>query len=336
MVKLLLAALCLYCLSAPAWPQTPDTPAAVDAAPEAGSEQILVTGQKPGPGLWKVSRGEHVLWVFGTYAPLPRKMEWRSHEVETILSQSQEYIEQPSSTLDVSYWKMALLIPRMFGLKKNPDGAQLRELVPADVYARWLVLKEKYIGKDEGIESERPIFAAEELFSKALKHSGLTNDGEVADAIGNIVKKNKIKRTSPGIKLPVKDPSRMLKNFKAGTLDDIACLSKTLDRLETDIDAMRVRANAWAKGDLAVIEKLGYPDREGACRAAMTEAAFIQNEPGFKESRPRMREAWLEAAEKALAANKSTFAVLKLNELLDPKGLLSVLQARGYVVEKPE
>lgn len=336
MVKLLLAALCLYSLSAPAWPQTPDAPAVVDEAPEAVSEQILVTGQKPGPGLWKVSKDEHVLWVFGTYAPLPKKMEWRSREVETILSQSQEYIDPPSANLDVSYWKLVTLIPQVFGLKKNPDGAQLRDLVPADVYARWLVLKEKYIGKDEGIEKERPIFAAEELFSKALKQAGLTNDGEVGDAIGKIVKKSKIKRTSPGIKLAVKDPSRMMKNFKAGTLDDIACFSKTLDRLETDLDAMRVRANAWAKGDLAVIEKLGYADREGACKAAISEAAFIQNEPGFKESRPRMREAWLEAAEKALAANKSTFAVLKLNELLDPKGLLSELQARGYVVEKPE
>ncbi len=333
MRQLLLTVLCLCCWSALA--QAPETPAPA-AELATVSEQILVTGHKPGPGLWKVSKGENVLWVFGTYAPLPKKMEWRAREVDAILAQSQEYIDPPSAMADVSYWKMLTLIPHVFGLKKNPDGAQLRDLMPADVYARWLVLKEKYIGNNEDIESERPIFAAEQLFSMALKQSGLTNDGEVGATIEKIVKKNKIKRTSPGIKLPVKDPKRMMKNFKSGTLDDIACFSKTLDRLETDLDAMRVRANAWAKGDLAVIEKLGYADREGACRAAMAEASFIQDEPGFKDSRPRMRAAWLEAVEKALAVNKSTFAVLKLHELLDPKGLLSALQEKGYVVEKPE
>jgi len=333
MIKLLLAALCLCAL--PARAQTEAAPA-TDEAPAAASEQILVTGQKPGPGLWKVSKGEHVLWVFGTYAPLPKKMEWRSREVDAILSQSQEYIEQPSVTLDVSYWRIATLIPKMFGLKKNPDGRQLRELMPAEVYARWLVLKDKYIGKDDEIEGERPIFAAGTLFDKALKQSGLTSDGEVAKAIEASVTKNKLKRTSLLIKVPIKDPKRMVKSYKAGTLDDLACFTKTLDRLETDLEAMRVRANAWAVGDLAVIEKLSYPDREGACSAAMTQAAFMQDEPGIVEAKPRARAAWLDAVEKALATNKSSFAVLKVSELLDPKGLLSVLQARGYAVEKPE
>ena len=43
---------------------------------------ILVTGQQPGPGLWKVTHPsaghDHVLWILGSYGPLPRKMQWRS------------------------------------------------------------------------------------------------------------------------------------------------------------------------------------------------------------------------------------------------------------------
>jgi len=50
----------------------------------------------------------------------------------------------------------------------------------------------------------------------------------------------------------------------------------------------------------------------------------------------RMQERWLAAAEKSLAANASTFATLSLTYLLDPKGYMAALQARGYVVEKPE
>jgi len=43
------------------------------------------------------------------------------------------------------------VLPHAIGFKKNPDGARLRDLLPADVYARWLLMKAKYIGADEGM-----------------------------------------------------------------------------------------------------------------------------------------------------------------------------------------
>ena len=49
-----------------------------------------------------------------------------------------------------------------------------------------------------------------------------------------------------------------------------------------------------------------------------------------------MLEAWLAAAEKALAANASTFALLPLKNILDSKGFVAALAAKGYLVEKPE
>jgi hypothetical protein len=49
-----------------------------------------------------------------------------------------------------------------------------------------------------------------------------------------------------------------------------------------------------------------------------------------------MQEAWVAAAEKSLAANASTFAVLQLRDILNPKGHLAALQAKGYVVEQPD
>jgi hypothetical protein len=37
-------------------------------------DEVLVTGEQSGPGLWKVSKstadGEHVLWILGSYGPL--------------------------------------------------------------------------------------------------------------------------------------------------------------------------------------------------------------------------------------------------------------------------
>lgn len=345
MFKRLFPALCLCLLSASAWSQTEAwsagaehqqaAPVAVEAS-DIGAEKILVVGQRPGPGLWKISRGDHVLWVFGTYSPLPKNMKWRSQQVEAIVAHSQEYLSPPATVAQVGLFRSLTLLPYAIGFTKNPDGAQLRDLLPADVHARWLLLKQKYIGTDEGIERERPIFAADTLFRKGLANAGLSSGSEVRDAIEKIVKKNNLKMTSSVVQLPVDDPVRMIKDFKKSSLDDVDCFSKTLERLETDIDAMRIRANAWAKGDLEAIQKLSYADRDEACKVAMTNSAFVKAQPAFQSVEGRMRDAWLATAEKSLATNASTFAILQLKDVLDPKGLVMALQAKGYQVEKPE
>jgi len=326
---MLKSAFCLALLaSAPAWAQS-------EAVPESAPEQVVVTGQRPGPGLWKVSKDGHVMWVFGTYAPLPQKMQWRSQQVEAILAQSQEMLRPPSASADVGFFKGVTLLPHLIGIKKNPDGATLHDMLPADVYSRWLVLKEKYIGQDDGIERERPIFVAQTLFQAGLRHAGLSNGNEVSKAITAIAKKHKVKITNPGIQLEG-DPAKMMKEFKKSQLEDAECFAKTLDRLESDIDGMRQRANAWAIGDLEVIQKLNYADREEACNAALINSQFVQQQPGLQSVKERVQLSWLAAAEKSMAANAVTFAMLPIKDLLDPKGYMAALKSQGYTIEKPE
>jgi uncharacterized protein YbaP (TraB family) len=323
--------LCLSLLANSAWSQTmpEDTPAPTE-------EQILVVGQKPGPGLWKVSKGEHVLWLFGTYEPLPKKLEWRSHEVEAKLAQSQEFLAPPSSNAKIGFFKKLSLLPHLVGMQKNPDGAELKDLVPPDVYARWLPLKEKYIGKDSGIERKRPLFIADELYTRALYKSGLGNDKEVSDRFEQLLKKSKIKVTQTQIDLELSDPAGMLKEFKKSSLEDAACFAKTLDALETDIEHMRTRADAWAKGDIAEIEKVNFSERRNACQDAIKNSSVVKGNAAFDTLEERMMEQWLVTVDKAMAANTSTFATMPVRRLLEPKGLVSKLEARGYTVEKPE
>jgi uncharacterized protein YbaP (TraB family) len=336
MLKRLIPALSLVLPLASAWAQA-ELPVPADAEP--APEKILVVGQKPGPGLWKVSKDGHVLWVFGTYSPLPQKMVWRSQQVETILAQSQEYLAPPGASASIGFFQgLAMLpsLPHLIGLKKNPDGATLKDVLPADVYARWLPLKAKYLGDNDGIERERPIFAADTLFTAGMEQAGLSKGYEVHRKIDSIVKQHKIKVTGTGINLPLDEPSKLLKDFKKSQLADAACFAKTLERLESDIDAMRVRANAWAKGDLEAIQKLSYPDQETECGDAMRNAEFTKDRPGFQNVKERMLASWVGAAEKALAANTTSFATLRLSDILKPDGYLAALKAKGYTVENPD
>lgn len=333
MLKHIVSVLCLCAFAAPAWSQTEAEAPSADSL-EVAPEKILVVGQRPGPGLWKVSKGDHVLWVFGTYSPLPMKMEWRSQEVESILAKSQEFIWPPSPKMPI--FQIARALPFAIGADKNPGDATLKDVLPPDVYARWLPLREKYIRDVDRVERRRPLFAAGDLYGGALYKNGLANSRDVTEAIVKIARKNKLKITEPKVDLSIESPVKAVRDFKKSSLEDVQCFFKTIERLETDIDAMRVRANAWAKGDLETIRKLVFADGGEACHAAVMNSAIMKEQPGIQSLDERMQQAWVEAAERALANNASTFAVLSLKRIFDPKGVLADLQARGYRVESPE
>jgi hypothetical protein len=317
-------------LSTPAWAQTEAAPAVEDKP-----ETVLVVGQRPGPGMWRISKGDHVLWVFATYSPLPVKMQWRSQQVEAIISQSQLYLSPPTLGASVGILGGLKMLPHVVGMRKNPGGAKLRDVVAPEVYARWRVLKAKY-GVGDDAESERPVFAAETLYRAGLKHAGLANGDEVSKTIEALLAKNSVKVMKSHVQLDVPNPGKTLKEFKQGSMDDAACFKVTIERLETDIDAMRERANAWAKGDLDVIRKLSFANREVACQSAMESNPALRDGMGLDGAEKRVRKLWLEAAEHTLATNTTSFAMLKLSNILRSDYVMTQLQARGYTVQAPD
>ena len=317
-------------LSAAAWAQTEAL-----TAPPASPDKVLVVGQRPGPGLWKVSKGDHVLWVFASYSPLPAKMQWRSQQVEAIVAQSQMYLSPPTLGASVGLWGGLKMLPHVVGMRKNPGGAMLRDVVPADVYARWRVLKEKYGVSDEA-ESERPMFAAATLHAAGMRHAGLSNGDEVTKAVQSLVEKNKVRVMASHVQLDVPNPGRTLKEFKQGSVDDVPCFKATIERLETDIDVMRERANAWAKGDLNVIRKLSFADPEVACQSAIASSTALHDGLGLEGAEKRVRKLWMEAAEHTLAVNTTSFAMLKLGNVLRSDYVIAELQAKGYTVQAPD
>jgi len=322
-------ALCLL-LSAPAWAQTEAAPAVVDIP-----ETVLVVGQRPGPGMWKISKGDHVLWVFATYSPLPVKMQWRSQQVEAIISQSQLYLAPPTLSASVGVLGGLKMLPYVVGMRKNPGGAKLRDVVQPEVYARWRVLKAKY-GVGDDAESERPVFAAETLYRAGLQHAGLATIDEVSKTIQALVAKNNVKVMRSHVELDVPNPGKTLKEFKQGSMDDAACFKATIERLETDVEVMRKRANAWAKGDLDEFRKLSFANREVACQSALASSPALRDGMELVGAEKRVRKLWLEAAEHALSTYTTSFAMLSLSNILNRDYVMTDLQAKGYTVQAPD
>ncbi len=331
-----LVALLFLLATAPALAQSAGTDDLPADAPIRDLEPIVVSGLQPGPGLWKVSRDGNTLWILGTLSPLPKRMQWQSREVEAVIAQAQEVIQPPSVSLDsdVGVFRSLLLLPSLLGARKNPDDRRLEEVVPPELYARWQPLKARYIGGDRGVEQWRPIFAAQELYEAAIRKSGLALRGVVQPVVDTAAKQHDVRLTPVRVKLAVENPKAAIKEFARTGLADTDCFAKTLDRIETDLGTMRDRANAWATGDVDALRRLPVSDQYEACLAAITTTGLAQK-LGFGDVRARVADAWLGAAETALANNQVTFATLPMSQLLKPDGYLAALQAKGYVVEAP-
>ena len=90
--------------------------------PAEAIDEVLVVGEQPGPGLWRVYKGDHVLWVLGTLSPISKDMQWHSKQVEEAAASSQEYLTGVEVKLEVGFWSKLSLLPSLIGIKDNPDG----------------------------------------------------------------------------------------------------------------------------------------------------------------------------------------------------------------------
>lgn len=317
--------------------QTSSAPAPSSSADIPMLAAITVTGVQPGPGLWKVSRGEHVLWLLGVATPLPAGMQWQSAEVAQVIAHSQEVIAPPKIklTADVGFFGKLLLLPSAYGARKNPDGRTLQQVLPPPLYARWQVLKQQYLGSNHGIERWRPLFAAIELDKQAQKQRGLRNANQIQATIDALATQFGVHETHTDYTIAVAHPRDAIAAFKQAGPRDITCFARTLERVEHDLPAMTTRANAWASGDIESLRRTSGSHSRDACVAALSEAGFAR-QLGINDVPARVAQGWLAAARRALANNAQTFASLPLEQVLDGNGMLARLQAEGYQVFAPD
>jgi hypothetical protein len=298
---------------------------------------VLVSGVQPGPGLWKVSQGDHLMWVLGTVSPLPQHVQWKAGEVEAVIAASQQVLDPPRLAIGarVGFFGQLLLLPSMIGLRKNPDGARLEQVLPPALYARWEAERREYLGDSHRLERLRPIFAGRELYEVAMKKAGLTADGGVRGIVDATARRNGVAVIDTGYQLILDDPRAAAKAFKKSSLDDAGCLSQIIDVIDSDMAQAATRANAWSVGDVEALRGTLATTQEDSCLAAISGAGFA-SKLGKLDVQQRVDAAWLDAARKALQNNRQTFALLPMEQLLATDGYLASLQREGFSVQSPD
>jgi hypothetical protein len=298
---------------------------------------VAVSGVLPGPPLWKVSKDGHVMWILGITSPLPRGVQWESPRVEHLIASSQQVLKPPGLEIgaQIGLWGRLLLIPSMIGLKKLPDGKMLQQVLSPDLYSRWQVQKIRYLGHGSGVERLRPTFGGQKLYSAALLQSGLIDNHKVEAAIYYAADRAKVPVTDTSYVMVLDDPHRAAKQFKQVAMNDQQCLSGILSAIEQDFPQASELGHAWATGDMETLTKILSAKQQDDCLSAIGSTDFGK-EIGMNDISARIRQAWIKAAEAALAQNSQSLAVLPMNRILTGDGYLKELQKDGYTVQSPD
>jgi len=346
-------------------------PLAAGAQAQDEMETVLVTGEQPGPGLWKVSRDGHVMWVFGTIGGVPETITWRTKELDARIAESQEvlYPGWPNVSLDINAFQFLTLVPLAFKAGKNPEGVKLKDVLSAEDYARWLRLKQKYLGDDDDIEKYRPMVAEEKLRNARQKaRSKAFDKGVKYKSVDEVVRKLAKKRdvrihNLPWVehKIKVEKPRAILKAARNLDLAEGECVGRNFERMEKEdtlgppvYDVSSI--NAWARGDIAGLRAVPAADpalQPEDCVTVSLDAALKrddadlpkelrrgidliqQQEELTRQAAAEAERNWIEAAETALRTNASTVAVLPIHLAMNQWVYLGKLKKMGYLVEGP-
>jgi hypothetical protein len=317
-----------------------------------------------------VSRNGNALWILPLIDAYPKKMDWDSARVETLIAQSQEYIERP-----IAYRGLATANPltfmRISKLSRRPptlpSGQKLQDVLPAELSQRLRSLKAKYLPRDKDFDNLRISAAGARLQQEILLRENLetlsynrsTSPEVITSKLDKWVKRNKTMRrtsTAYGSVQPIASGDIKLAERAVEELSttaafanwEISCLEKAIAYFEKDIGMVKKRANAWATGHADdLLDRTPLKGRGDACNEppavpegspAMTKlrkeapgmAALMLNDRS--EAERITRERWIAAAEVALANNKTTFSVLYIGDILDPDALIARLTGKGYEV----
>jgi len=291
-------------------------------------EEITVIGRYPGPPLWRVSSGEHVLWIFGDLTPVPKGLSWDPRNAERVLARADGVIG-PMRIRAPTYnpIKIFRALRAARRLTRNPDGMTLADVVPPDLYARYDALRRRHAPDDERGEELRPALAVLRLHGAALDDVGLTTNTGVMKTVERLMKRSDAEDAQPRVET---EASTVLAELAKVTREaELNCFATVLTTLETDLAGMKERAEAWATGDVDALQRFDYPDPQGDCVEMLFSAG------GLRDLGDELFATWLREAEHALATYDTTFAVLPMRELVAADGLLAQLAARGYTVTPP-
>jgi uncharacterized protein YbaP (TraB family) len=287
-------------------------------------DEIVVTAERAGPGMWHVHRGAASVWILGSISPLPRDITWRSRQVEQVLESTSQVLVQKPLEISVPRILWMLIADRKYLMVGG--GKKLKDVLPPELHARFAAQRSKVTDDADKWERYRPIIAVAFLQQAAFHQVNLSMRLDLGAAMRALAKKHGVRIEE--IKVAgVSDMLEALKTMPAAT--ERTCVEASLTTIESGLPRLVERAQAWAGGNVDRIENLPELKEVDACRTALDAGKGALDVIG------RIRQTWLQNIEKYLRSAGTTIAVVNIDMLLERGGLMDQLRAKGYEVDPP-
>ena len=287
-------------------------------------DEIVVTGERTGPGMWHIRHGSADVWLLGSLSPLPRGITWRSRQVEGLLANTSQVLVQKPFEISIPRILWVLLTERSLVLETH--GKRLKDALPPELHQRFAALRSRYSDDPDKWEHYRPIIAVALLQQAAFHQAGLSMRMDLGASV-RVLAKNAHVRVEEVKMAGVGDMLDTLKSMPPAT--ENLCVDASLVVTETGLPRLVARAQAWVDGNIERLRTLPVPSEVDACRDA------LEGGHGVLDIIALMRRAWLAGIEKSLQGSGTTIAVVNWDLLVDPGGLLDQLRAAGFEISAP-
>jgi uncharacterized protein YbaP (TraB family) len=305
---------------APAQP-APAQPAPAPAAPpeDLGSpvvEALEVVAHPPRPAVWRVAKGDSEVVVLGAVKPLPHSLVWDTRQVDKALDGASVLLVEP---------KFKIGVLDMIRFKLGGGGVRqdrpLEDTLPEPLKQRFVAARTA-AHRDAGRYGRlKPYVAAFLLVGDYREAAGLS-DAKPDSTVEKLAK-------ARGVPIRPVAEYRVSAAIQAvGSVSQaagLACLRDGVDQVQREADRAQRVAKAWAVGDLHAVRAAYAPAPLERCLQQIPNVAVIER--GTVDSTRAIAE--------ALSRPGKAVAVVDLNFLLRPNGVLDRLKAQGAEVTVP-
>ncbi|WP_374514807.1 TraB/GumN family protein [Brevundimonas sp.] len=279
-------------------------------APAAVELPAIPRADGTGPALWVVRDADSTIYLFGTVHMLRPTTAWGSERVERAFAEADELWLEISNPDD-----QAALVPLI--QQHGVDPSQRLSLKLSSGELTLFDNAARMIGANAvAMDNLRPWLAALTLSIAPLQRAGYDPQSGVelilkarAEAAGKPVK---------GFET-IDKQVRILAGFPEA--DQMAFLTSTLDAFEDAPVELDRLVEAWARGDVAVIEELGVGD--------MRE----ESEEIYQALLVRRNADWAGQIQQLLAGEGTAFVAVGAAHLAGDDSVQSLLEQRGVNVE---